>query len=196
VAPRDQLVPDQLRASKAFGELGVGIAIPDRGFDLIGLLVRGERKCSALLRAAVSGRHGVAVVPARAAARRVPVTIRKKLLGGLRWYAEAAELVERLHELADVRAHAKRLPWAQRTSRGTIALEWVLQLRALGGGTSEGIFQLSSAPITWTCSRRTSTTRSRSCACSSPGSPTPPAGLQGLFWPAPFSDLYRQMLAD
>jgi hypothetical protein len=44
VAPRDQLVPDPLRASKMFGELGVGIAVPNLGFDLIELLVRGERK--------------------------------------------------------------------------------------------------------------------------------------------------------
>jgi hypothetical protein len=127
---------------------------------------------------------------------RVPVTLRKKLVG-VAWHAQdAPEIVEHLARAPALKDAAKALPWKKHSTVGHYDLEWVVQIRALGDGTSELVFQLGSTALDLfgTCLDRC--LELREALRPAMLDADPPEPQQGLYWPAPYADLYWDIICD
>ncbi|MFT3764499.1 MAG: hypothetical protein QM820_03125 [Minicystis sp.] len=126
----------------------------------------------------------------------LPFTLRKKLFG-VAWHAQDAPAIEaRLTQTPGLLAAAKALPWKKHSTLGHVSLAWVLQVRPLGDGTSELIFQLGAdaTDIYETCLHTCMAVRE----AMRPALPDkdPPGPKMGLYWPAPYEHLYYQVLCE
>lgn len=131
----------------------------------------------------------------------VPVTIRRKLFR-LVWHAADSGAVARhLEASPPLKAAVKELSWTKHNQVGKSELEWVVQVRALGNGASEVIFQLGSPALSLCASSlRTCLDVCDELAPLLATSPAPagegPEELQGGYWVAPFSDAFFELLND